>query len=208
MAAAEQACLHPGGTELTARLMAGASLPAGASVLDAGCGAGHTVAWLRENGFDAWGIDRQPLSDRAEICQGSLQQLPYQPERFDAVISECTAFICGDTRAMLQQCYGVLKQDGWLLLADVVFDQAGPLPRFADGRPVVPDDWQQLLAQCGFQVQTVEDASAFWKPFVMEQLWAGRTLEELWGAVCSELGQNACGGYKPGYFLLWARRQC
>ena len=208
MAAAEQACLHPGGTELTARLMAGASLPAGASVLDAGCGAGHTVTWLRENGFDAWGIDRNPMQTSPWVQQGDLQQLPYEGARFDAVISECTAFICGDTPKMLQECCRVLKQDGWLLLADAVFDQAGPLPRFADGRPVVPDDWQQLLAQCGFQVQAVEDASAFWKPFVMEQLWAGRTLEELWGAVCPDLGQNACGGYKPGYFLLWARRQC
>ncbi|MGM9526190.1 MAG: hypothetical protein ACI3U1_07975, partial [Peptococcaceae bacterium] len=47
MAAAEQACLHPGGTELTARLMAGASLPAGASVLDAGCGVGDGLKALR-----------------------------------------------------------------------------------------------------------------------------------------------------------------
>lgn len=208
MAAAEQACLHPGGTELTARLMAGASLHAGASVLDAGCGAGHTVAWLLQQGYDACGIDRQPLSERAEICQGSLQQLPYQPEHFDAVISECTAFICGDTQAMLQECCRVLKQDGWLMLSDVYFDETKPLPCFADGRPVTMGQWQHLLAQCGFQVQVVEDASAFWKPFVLEQLWAGRTLEELWGAICPDLGQNACGGYKPGYFLLWARKQC
>ena len=207
MDAAEQACLHPGGTELTARLMAGASLPSGASVLDAGCGAGQTVDWLLENGFDAYGIDRNPMQTSPWVQQGDLQQLPYQPEHFDAVISECTAFICGDTQAMLQECCRVLKQDGWLMLSDVYFDETKPLPCFADGRPVTMGQWQHLLAQCGFQVQVVEDASAFWKPFVLEQLWAGRTLEELWGAVCPDLGQNACGGYKPGYFLLWARKQ-
>ena len=207
MTAAEQACLHPGGTELTARLMAGASLSAGARVLDAGCGAGQTVDWLLENGFDAYGIDRNPMQTSPWVQQGDLQQLPYQPEHFDAVISECTAFICGDTQAMLQECCRVLKQDGWLMLSDVYFDETKPLLCFADGRPVTMGQWQHLLAQCGFQVQVVEDASAFWKPFVLEQLWAGRTLEELWGAICPDLGQNACGGYKPGYFLLWARKQ-
>lgn len=208
MDAAEQACLHPGGLELTARLMDGASLPAGATVLDAGCGAGQTVDWLIKNGFDAYGIDRNPMQTGSRVQQGDLRQLSYQPERFDAVISECTAFICCDTPKMLQECCRVLKQDGWLLLSDVYFDETKPLPQFHDGRPVTMGQWRHLLAQCGFQVQVVEDASAFWKPFVLEQLWAGRTLEELWGAVCPDLGQNACGGYKPGYFLLWARKQC
>ena len=147
MTAAEQTCLHPGSTELTARLMAGASLPSGASVLDAGCGAGQTVDWLLENGFDAYGIDRNPMQTSPWVQQGDLQQLPYQPERFDAVISECTAFICGDTKTMLQECCRVLKQDGWLLLADVYFDETKPLPQFPDGRPVTMAQWQQLLQQ-------------------------------------------------------------
>lgn len=200
-------CLHPGGLELTAQLLQPTGLPVGAAILDAGCGAGETVNWLRQQGFAAWGID-QKLSEKSDWLQeGRLQALPYAAESFAAVLSECTAFICGDTGQMLRQCWRVLQPGGWLLLSDVYFAAEGPLPQFADDRPVTLQQWRQLLAETGFLLQAQKDVSALWKPFVIAQLWAGRTLEELWGGCLPDL-QGKPQQYKPGYFLLWARKEC
>ena len=60
--------------------------------------------------------------------------------------------------------------------------------------------------QCGFEILMLKDVSEAWKPFVIEQLWAGRTLEDLWGGCMAE-GQTSSGEYKPGYFLLRAQKK-
>lgn len=201
----EEACLHPGGLNFTAELLRNADLSIGAAILDAGCGSGCTVDWLLQQGFAAAGIDKQPQQQTAQICQGDLRRLPYVAESFAAVLSECTAFICGDTVAMLRECYRVLQENGWLLLADVFFREEQPLPQFTDGRPVTLAQWRQLLTDQHFVIRAVQDVSDAWKPFVIEQLWAGRTLEELWGG-CLAQGQTSASQYKPGYFLLWAQK--
>lgn len=201
---AEQ-CLHPGGLDFTAHLIQKANLSCNAKILDAGCGAGQTVDWLLAQGFAAWGIDQQPAQVTPQICHGTLQQLPYHNDFFSAVISECTAFICGDTGQMLQECWRVLQPDGWLLLADVFFTEAAGLPQFYDGRPVTLPQWQEILLQSGFVVKELQDVSAAWKPFVIEQLWAGRTVEELWDG-CLSADQGFSSQYKPQYFLLWAKK--
>ena len=51
---------HPGGEEKTRRMLELAALPAGASVLDLGAGAGETLALLRALGYAARGIDLAP----------------------------------------------------------------------------------------------------------------------------------------------------
>lgn len=203
---AEQCCLHPGGLAFTEKIVQEAEMSPASKILDAGCGAGNTVMWLREQGYDARGIDKHSTMDVPWIQQGTLQKMPYKNGSFDAVISECTAFICGDTESMLKECYRVLCCEGLLLLADVYFKTDKPLPQFMDNRPVTLEAWQKLLAQCGFEIIMVEDVSEAWKPFVIEQLWAGRTLEDLCGGCMAE-GQASPGQYKPGYFLLRARKR-
>ncbi len=114
-------CPHPGGLELTAQLLQPANLPTGAAILDAGCGAGETVFWLQQQGYLAYGIDKNPSISNQWIVKGVLQQLPYSEGSFAAVISECTAFICGDTREMLRQCWRVLQPGGWLFVGRRLF---------------------------------------------------------------------------------------
>ncbi|MGB0971451.1 MAG: class I SAM-dependent methyltransferase [Mycobacterium sp.] len=65
-------------------------------VLDVGCGRGDTVAWLVEQGFDAFGIDvRQEYvangraylgPDRLSVLEGTAY--PYPDDYFDIVISD------------------------------------------------------------------------------------------------------------------------
>jgi len=51
--------LRPGGLDLTARLLEMCSLPADAVILDAGCGSGATLGFLKSAGYrHGLGIDR------------------------------------------------------------------------------------------------------------------------------------------------------
>ena len=201
-----ETCLHPGGLDFTAKLVEDANLSRKAEILDAGCGAGETVIWLNEHGYKAKGLDKNQELDAPWFMKGSLQDMPYMDSCFDAVISECTAFICGNMKAMLQESFRVLREDGQLLLADVYFEEEKPLPQFNDNRPVTMNDWRMMIENSGFEIMKTEDVSAAWKPFVVEQLWAGRTLEDLWGGCLAE-GQINPATYKPGYFLLRAKKK-
>jgi SAM-dependent methyltransferase len=65
-------------------------------VLDVGCGRGGTVAWLVEQGFDAYGVDVRPEyiangraylgPDRLSVLHGEVY--PYPDGHFDIVISD------------------------------------------------------------------------------------------------------------------------
>ena len=65
-------------------------------VLDVGCGRGGTVAWLVEQGFDAYGVDVRPdyvANGRAYLGPDRLAVLngasyPYPDDHFDIVISD------------------------------------------------------------------------------------------------------------------------
>jgi SAM-dependent methyltransferase len=46
-------------------------LPPGSRILDFGCGRGHTVAWLAENGWDAWGVD----IDQSELAHAPTDRV-------------------------------------------------------------------------------------------------------------------------------------
>ena len=48
---------HPGGHEMTQALVRLCGWEPGARVLDIGCGEGHALTWLREQGFQPVGCD-------------------------------------------------------------------------------------------------------------------------------------------------------
>lgn len=82
---------------------AGISIPAGARILDMGCGEGRAVRALRDAGFDAWGCDiafdncgalHDPAGTRDLLERGFLRPISLQPYRlpfddaeFDVVLS-------------------------------------------------------------------------------------------------------------------------
>src|SRR5512142_1455305 len=81
-----------------ARLVAFAALPAGAHVLDAGCGPGLVAEAFLSAGFRVTGVDLSAemvtrararcgrFGDRAAFTQGRLEDLPAAPA-FDAAVS-------------------------------------------------------------------------------------------------------------------------
>ena len=143
---------HPGGLEHTRRLLELAALPAGASVLDMGAGAGETLALLRSLGFAAEGIDLAPRS--ADVEKGDFLRAPFPDGGFDAVISQCAFFVSGNQRGALREANRLLKSGGRLLLSDIFFEAPEP-----------------PLRSAGFSILRAEDMTPQWREYYLEALW-------------------------------------
>lgn len=158
---------HPGGAAHTRRMISLAALPAGASVLDMGAGAGETLSILRQLGFDARGIDLAPRGEL--VAQGDLLHAPFPDGSFDAVLSQCAFYVSGDQPGALAEARRLLRPGGTLLLSDVFFED-----------PIA------LLEAAGFAIVYTEDMTAQWKEYILDALWRS---EEL----CCEIPRAKCG---------------
>ena len=145
---------HPGGTEHTRHMVELAGLPAGARILDLGAGTGETVALLRELGYTAEGIDREPRGDL--VRAGNLLHTGEASGCFDAVLSQCAFFVSGDVPGALHESARLVRRNGLLLWSDVFFEDPEP-----------------LLTTAGFTLLTREDMTEQWREYYLAALWRG-----------------------------------
>jgi tocopherol O-methyltransferase len=117
--------------QLTARLAERAAVPAGAKVLDVGCGFGGSSLWLARNrNCDVTGITISPvqakrankqaraagLADRARFLLHDANRLDFPPASFDIVwIIECSEHL-EDKARFIDNCARVLKPGGRIAL--------------------------------------------------------------------------------------------
>ena len=110
-----------------ARELAGAGLPAGAAVLDAGCGTGGLLLRSRAllPGTNWSGLDFMPLAcelarrrcgPETDIRQGSVTALPYDDASFDAIVSVDVICQISDPENALAEFARVLRPGGLLVL--------------------------------------------------------------------------------------------
>ncbi|MDR1571284.1 MAG: class I SAM-dependent methyltransferase [Clostridiales Family XIII bacterium] len=120
--------ISPGGPDLIAEAVGLCAFPAGARVLDAGCGEGDALAFLKERfGLDGVGIDAfGELLDRGrerhpglDLRLGEMTGLDFPSYAFDGVIMECSLSLCGMQEEALHEAYCVLKKGGKLIIADL-----------------------------------------------------------------------------------------
>ena len=214
--------LRPGGFALTERALAVCALPAGARVLDVGCGLGATVHYLQTLGYRAIGVD---LSERllqmghqrnvaVPLVQAAGEQLPLPAAYFDAVLTECSLSVMGNADAALAECYRVLVPGGYLLTSDIYArNPAGigrlrelPLTSCLSGAMSQAEITAKVTAH-GFQLARWEDHTA-----QLRQQAAQGALAGLWQ--CAPVAgldaldmQLIIAKAKPGYFLLIAHKQ-
>jgi ubiquinone/menaquinone biosynthesis C-methylase UbiE len=175
--------LHPGGEDLTRRLLSMVQPRAQERLLDVASGAGTTaILAAREYGCAAVGVDlgddavAAARSAAADAGVGALVtfqvadagQLPFADASFDVVVCECALCTFPDKLTALSEMRRVLRPGGRLALSDVVADH-GRLPDGLRGTmatvaciggAVSEDGYRQLLERAGFAVLDSQKAEA------------------------------------------------
>lgn len=109
------------------------SVTQGRTVIDLGCGPGHTTAHLASLGLTPMGVDLSPaMIDLArshfpnvDFAVANIFQLPYKNQAYDG----CLAFYClvnsrpEELESAFREIWRVLKDDGLLLLSFHVGDE-------------------------------------------------------------------------------------
>jgi SAM-dependent methyltransferase len=162
-------------------------------VLEAGCGTAYVSAWLARRGARPTGIDvadeqlvtarrfQQEFGLEFPLVQGSAEQLPFDDESFDLVVSEYGASIWADPYVWIPEAARVLRPGGHIVLlvngtllvlcmpdleADFPTGTRFQRPYFGMRRFEWPDDdsvdfhlgygdWIRLFRDSGFEVEAL-----------------------------------------------------
>lgn len=170
---------HMGGRRATEALAAALALPAGARVLDVGCGLGGTARFLAAtSGVEVEGVDLTPayvevgqaltrqlgLDDRVRLSVGQAQALPFEPESFDAATMLHVGMNIPDKAAVFAGIARMLKHGGRFAVYDVMRTGAGdisfPVPWAAGPQTSfvgTPSDYEAALNAAGLRPESTED---------------------------------------------------
>ncbi len=161
---------HAQGPDLD-RLVERASALAPLTMLDAGCGAGHTALALAALGIRTTALDLTPEmldQGRALACErgleirfdlGDVEELPYPDASFDAVSSRLAAHHFPNPRRAVSEFLRVLRPGGTFLLSDVVSYQEPLADTFLQTMELLRDpshvrdhridEWTRMIEEAG-----------------------------------------------------------
>jgi SAM-dependent methyltransferase len=212
--------IRPGGLALTERAAHCCKLAVGERVLDVGCGAGATAAFLRDGfGVTAIGIDPSALlltearatASTLPLVRGDGGHLPFASQTFAAVFCECVLSLMQNHQSALTEFHRVLRPGGHLVVTDLYRQSFRPtrMEGQTDARGclagALPRHRLEAAAQAaGFHLRLWEDHSRHLKWLAAQMVWDGLRIQDFWGAACRP-GPNAT--QRPGYGLLVARKR-
>lgn len=166
--------------------VSGLALPAGARILDAGCGTGDGLRWLAAFGVVV-GIDLHPAAIRhavrvsTRLARASIQALPHPAGLFDLVTSFEVLYHLAvrDDVGALREFARVLRPGGWLLLRVPAHDwlrgahdrQVHTRHRYSAG------ELRARLAAAGFQVVRLTPLGAWLLPAALARRLMQRRAE-------------------------------
>ena len=170
---------HPGGRELTSRLIRQLGVGTGSTVVDVASGLGTSALLLaRELDCDVVGVDLSPtsvaaaadaamqagLSGQVRFVVGDAEALPLEAASVEGALCECALCTFPDKEAAAAELARVLRPGAPLLLADIVAeperlpDELRSLTAWvacvADAKPVA--ELGALLERAGFAIESVE----------------------------------------------------
>jgi len=168
-----------GGLEGSAELAGLCHIGHGAYVLDVGCGVGVTPCFLvKRYGCRVVGVDirakmverceerarREGVADRVEFRVADAQDLPFEDDLFDAVITESVTALPEDKQRAVNEYARVTRPGGYVGLAESTWLRVPPPPELVawvsqdvggTAQPLSADEWTGLLEKAGLQDITV-----------------------------------------------------
>ena len=170
---------HPGGEALSRKTAEAMNLPAGARIVELGCGTGTTAQLLaKAYGLQVSAIDRSAANvERAETRFGTIQpaaqftcadaqSLPFEDDVFDAALAECTFSLFPDQSAALREVHRTLKPGGQFAVTDMATGRALPedvanvlAPWTCLADAVDQESYTALFQSNGFHVLDISDES-------------------------------------------------
>lgn len=217
--------IRPGGLALTESALAQCDLPAGARILDVGCGAGATVEHLRRaRQYRAVGIDPSGvLLGAAHQRDANLplagargEGLPFPAGAFDAVLAECCLSLMADPDRALAEWRRVLAPGGVLIVSDMYARQPAGLPAARElplacclSQAMTQAEVLARIRQAGLDLLLWEDHTRALRQLTGEIIMAHGSLEEFWAQMAPRSAppaaiQAALSATRPGYFVLIA----
>ncbi len=170
---------HPGGRDLSRRLIGSLGLRRGWRVLDVASGLGVTALDMAANhNVQVVGLDFGPhnvasarskavligLADRARFVEGDARALPFADASFDAVICECAVSTFDDKELVAREMARVLRPGGTLGISDMAVEAELPeeiasvvAPWTCLGDALSAAGYQDLFRAAGFEVASSED---------------------------------------------------
>ena len=170
---------HMGGLEATEELIELCHIGEGSHVLDVGCGAGQTPCYIAKRyGCRVVGVDisermiersrerakREGVADKVEFRVADAQDLPFEDDVFDAVITESVTAFTEDKQRAVKEYARVTKTGGYIGLNESTWLKVPPPPEMvawasqdlgAHVKPLTSDDWAGLLEGAGLTIKTV-----------------------------------------------------
>jgi len=216
--------LRPGGLALTTELLAWCSPSPGSSLLDVGCGPGHTAALsatafgLRPTGLDPSTTLLEKASRRAPAAafvQGVATAIPCRSESFQTVIAECVLSLTGDIDTSLGEMYRVLSPGGMLLLSDIYRKNGGPHPDLPDLKSCIAharsmETIKKGLYTAGFTLHRLLDRSDLLKQLAGQIIFSFGSLEKFWqlfmGTEAARRTSCSLAAAPLGYYALLAEK--
>lgn len=183
---------HPGGKEVTLKLLELAQMKAGGKIIDLGSGYGESISLLKEKGFDGTGIDLK--NPQGPVLKGDMCALNYGRESFDGALAECSFSVCGNLSAALAESARVLKIGGKLLISDIYYLGSVPEASLFPGA-VTMEDFKRQVWQQGFQIQFSQDISEVLKTYYLESVWRGEYS-------FTQVEAEGLNNLKLGYFMM------
>jgi SAM-dependent methyltransferase len=168
-----------GGLKGTEELAGLCHIGAGSYVLDVGCGAGVTPCYLAKRyACRVVGVDirakmverseerarREGVAERVEFRVADAQDLPFEDDLFDAVITESATAFPEDKQRAANEYVRVTRPGGYVGLAESTWLKVPPPPELIAWisqdvgtcvQPLAADDWLGLLENAGLGGITV-----------------------------------------------------
>jgi ubiquinone/menaquinone biosynthesis C-methylase UbiE len=145
----------------------------GARVADLGCGSGVFTNLLRQQGFDAVGLDISPRLialgrsryPDVEFFEGDVENLPFPDESLDGILLSGLVHHLPDPSRCASEAYRVLRKNGSFVAFDpnrmnpfmyLYRDRSSPLYSSVgvteNERPVLAHQVASIFRDCGFKV--------------------------------------------------------